>query len=120
MSNYARALLSVSTPTVPIIPVAATAIASGTLLHTAINGTAAQFDEVYIWASNLDTVEHTITMAVGGVTVATQVMASFTLPPNSPPIPLLTGLSLQGGVTVKVAADVTNVVNCFGHVNTIR
>lgn len=119
MANYARLLLSASTNGAPV-KIAATAIATGTLLHTAINGSALQFDEVYIWVANTDTVDHTVTVGWGGVTDPDNITTkNYTIPANSPPIPILTGQVLNGGLPVKMAADVANVLTAFGFCNRI-
>ncbi len=117
--GYSRALLSGSTNGLPI-PVAATAIASGTTIHTAIAGTAS-YDEIYVYASNTDSSDRTLTIGFGGVTDPTNLICkTVTIPANSPPIPIITGQNLQNGLIVKAAASVASVINLTGHVNRIQ
>lgn len=118
MANYARQFLSGSTNGAPQ-KITQTAIASGDTVHTAINA-ANSFDEVYVWVCNPDIADHTITIGWGGVTDPDNLVCkSYTILANSPPVPILTGMSLGGGLLVKMAADVANKVIVFGHVNRI-
>lgn len=118
MATYSRVLLSGSTNGRPI-KVAATATA-GTTVHTAITGTTG-FDEVYLWATNTDTSARTITVEFGGVSDPDDlIVKAFSIPPNSPPIPIVTGQSLQNGLVVRAFASAANVVLISGHVNRIQ
>lgn len=117
MATYARNLLSGSTNGRPI-KVAATAT-PGTAIHTAVSGTSG-FDEVYLWATNTDSSARTVTVQFGGTTDPDDlIVKAFSLPPNSPPIPIVTGQSLQNGLLVKAFASAANVVLISGHVNRI-
>src|SRR5574341_2533555 len=99
MATYSRQLLSGSTNG-RAIPVAATAT-PGTLLHTAISGTSA-FDEVYVWVTNVTTAAATLTLEWGGVTdPGDHMVKAFSIPANSPPIPIITGQVLQNGLVVR-------------------
>jgi hypothetical protein len=120
MTIYARALLSGAGAGGVPIAVAATSIGSGTTIHTAVASTSTQFDEVYLWANNIDTVDHLLTLAIGGSGAGNEVCNQVNIPANSPPIPILTGLSLQDSLAVTAAADVANKINITGHINTIR
>jgi hypothetical protein len=118
MASYSRQLLSGSTNGKPI-KIVATATA-GTTVHTAIAGTSA-FDEIYLWLTNTDTVARTVTIEFGGVTSPDQhIVDTYTLPANSPPIPILTGQVLQNGLVVGVFASAANVVIASGYVNRIQ
>lgn len=118
MATYSRVLLSGSTNGRPI-KVVATAT-PGTAIHTAVTGTSA-YDEVYLWATNTDTVARTITIEFGGVSNPDDlIVKAFSLPPSSPPIPLVTGQSLQNGLAVKAFASSANVILISGHANRIQ
>jgi len=117
MATYARQLLSGSTSGAPIkIAQVAT---PGTLLHTAVAG-AASFDEIYAWVTNTDSADRTLTIEWGGVTDPDNlIVKTLTIPKNSPPIPILSGQSLNGALVVRAFASVANVLLITGHVNRI-
>lgn len=117
MAVYSRRLLSGSTSGRPI-KIAATAT-PGTLLHTAVAGTDA-FDEEYIWVSNTDTSDVTLTLEWGGVTDPDDHMTkAVTIPAKSPPIPIATGQVLNGGLATRAFASVANKLVVTGYVNRI-
>lgn len=118
MATYSRQLLSGSTNG-RAIPVAATAT-PGTLLHTAIAGTSA-FDELYLWVSNVTTAAATLTIEWGGVTDPGDHMTkAFSIPANSPPIPVVTGQVLQNGLVVRAFSGTASALNITGYVNRIQ
>ncbi len=117
MASYSRVLLSGSTSGRPIA-VAATATA-GTTMHTAVSGAAA-WDEIYAWFNNIDSSARTLTIEFGNAgTNADHLVDALSLPANSPPIPIVTGQVLNGGLLMKAFASVTNIINCSGYVNRI-
>lgn len=117
MATYSRILLSGSTSGRPI-PVAATATA-GTLLHTAVSGSAA-FDEVYLWASNVTGSAATLTIEWGGVTdPGDHSVKAVSIPANSPPIPIMTGQVINGGLAVRAFSGTASAINITGYVNRI-
>jgi len=117
MASYSRVLLSGSTSG-RNIPVAATATA-GTLIHTAVSGSSA-FDEVYLWAANVTASPATLTIEWGGVTDPGDHMGkAFSIPANSPPIPVATGQVLNGGLVVRAFSGTASAINISGFVNRI-
>jgi len=117
MATFSRVLLSGSTNGRPI-KVVATATA-GTTIHTALTGTTG-FDEVYLWATNTDTSARTLTVEFGGATDPDDlIVKAFSLPAASPPIPIVTGQSLNNGLVVRAFASTANVVLISGHANRI-
>ena len=117
MAGYSRQHLSGSTNG-RAIKVAATAT-PGTAVHTAIAGTTG-FDEVYLWASNTDSAERTLTVEWGGTTAPDDHVApAITLPPNSGPVPIVTGQCLNNGLAIKAFSDAANKVLLTGYVNRI-
>ncbi len=117
MPSYSRQLLSGSTNG-RAIPVAATAT-PGTLVHTALTGVAG-FDEVYAWVSNVTASAVALTIEWGGVTdPGDHAVKQLSIPPNSPPIPILTGQVLQNGLSVRAFAGTANALNLTGYVNRI-
>ena len=118
MATYSRQLLSGSTNGLPV-PVAATA-SPGTTIHTAIAGTSA-FDEVYIWASNVTGASATLTVQWGGTTDPTNdLVYTYSIPANSPPIPIATGQVLQNGLVIKAWSGTASAINLTGYVNRIQ
>ncbi len=117
MATYSRLLLSGSTSGRPI-PVAAVAT-PGTLIHTAVAGAAA-FDEIYAWASNVTAAAATLTVEWGGVgDPGDHMVKSYSLPANSPPIPIATGQVLNGGLAMRAFSGTGSAVNITGFVNRI-
>ncbi|MGE5623011.1 MAG: hypothetical protein ACM3WS_07650, partial [Bacillota bacterium] len=114
---YSRQLLSGSTNGMGI-PVAAS-VSPGTLIHTALAGTAG-FDEVYAWASNVTNAAATLTIEWGGTTdPANHLVKQVSIPANSPPIPIITGQVLQNGLSVRAFSGSANAINISGYVNRI-
>lgn len=117
MATYSRQLLSGSTNG-RAIPVAATATA-GTLLHTAVAGTAS-FDEIYLWASNVTGSAATLTVEWGGVTDPGDHMTkAYSIPANSAPTPIAVGQVLQNGLVVRAFSGTASAINITGFVNRI-
>lgn len=117
MPTFTRLLLSGSTSGRPI-PVVAVAT-PGTLLHTAVAGPSS-FDEIYLWASNITAVDATITLEWGGVTdPGDHACKTVVVPANSPPIPLVTGLVLNGTLVVRAFSGTASAINIEGYVNRI-
>jgi hypothetical protein len=117
MASYSRQLLSGSTNG-RVIPVAATAT-PGTLIHTALTGTAG-FDELYLWVSNVTNAAATLTIEYGGVgDPSDHIVKQFSIPANSPPIPVVTGQVLQNGLAVRAFSGTASALNLSGFVNRI-
>lgn len=118
MATYSRVLLSGSTSG-RNIPVAATAT-PGTLIHAAVAGAAA-WDEVYLWAANVTGTAATLTVEWGGVTdPGDHLIKAYSIPANSPPIPLATGQCLQNGLVVRAFSGTASAINISGFVNRIQ
>ncbi len=117
MATYSRVLLSGSTSGLPIIVVATAT--PGTAIHTAVAG-AASFDEVYLWASNVTAATATLTIEWGGVTdPGNHSCKAVSLPANSPPIPIMTGQVLNGGLLIKAFGGTASAINITGYANRI-
>jgi hypothetical protein len=117
MATFSRKLLSGSTSGRPI-KVAAVAT-PGTLIHTAVAGAVA-WDEIYAWVSNDSGGAVLLTTEFGGVTDPDDLITKqVSIPANSPPIPILTGQVLNGGLAARMFASVANVLVVTGYVNNI-
>jgi hypothetical protein len=117
MATYSRVLLSGSTNG-RNIPVAATA-SPGTLIHTAIAGTAG-VDEIYLWAANVTGAAATLTLEFGGVLdPGDHLVKQYSIPANSPGIPICTGICLQNGLVVRAFSGTASAINITGFCNRI-
>lgn len=117
MATYSRVLLSGSTSGKPI-PVVATATL-GTTIHTAVAG-ATSFDEIYLWVSNVTAAAATITIEWGGATdPGSHITKAVSVPANSPPVLLVAGEVLNGGLVVTAFSGTASALNISGYVNRI-
>lgn len=87
----------------------------GTAIHT-VSGTSGVIDELWLYATNTDTVTRRITVEFGGVTAPDDTIL-MDLPPGNGPVCLVAGLRLTGGVLVTAFAAAANVVVVHGNVN---
>lgn len=116
MAVYTGAPLSSSTNGRPI-PVAAIST-PGTVIHTA---GASGFDEIYIWANNVTTAAATLTLEFGGTSnPGDRLVNTFSIPPNSIPIPIALGQRLTGSVIVRAFSGTASAINITGYVNMVR
>lgn len=116
MANFSKELLSGSTNGRGI-KVAATATA-GTLIHTAIAGTAGE-DEIWLYAHNTSASAVKLTLEWGGVTSPDDHI-EITIPAEGSGLVLVApGILLQNGLVVRAFAATANVINIFGYVNRI-
>lgn len=88
----------------------------GTLLHTAVAGTAS-CDEVWIWVTNSDATDRKLTIEWGEAT-APDGNIEITIPAESGPFLVIPGWLLQNGLTVKAFAATANVLVATGFVYT--
>lgn len=117
MPTFQGIALSGSTTYLPI-PIAATAT-PGTLIHTAIAGTAS-YDEIYIWVSNVTGAAATFTIEWGGVTdPGGMAQKAVSIPANSPPIPIVTGFRLQNALVVRGFSGTASALNVNGYCNRV-
>ncbi len=118
MATYSRLLLSGSTSGKPI-PITGVSSATATVIHTAV-ATSTSFDEIYAWAENVTAASQTITLQFGGSTDPGDLLVKgYTIPPNSPPIPIATGQVLNGGLVFTGFSSVSTAINVVGFVNRI-
>lgn len=97
--------------------VAATATA-GTLIHTATS-TAAELDEIWLWAVNSSASDVKLTIEFGGVTAPND-HVEYTVPAEDGLYLIIPGLVLDGGVVMRAFAGSANVVTVNGYVNRIN
>lgn len=119
MATYSVQLLSGTPASGRVIPVAATAT-PGTLLHTCVSGSTA-WDEVYLWVSNVTATAATLTIEWGGVTdPGDHMVKQLSIPANSPPIPVVTGVRMNGGLVIRAFSGTASALNISGNVNRIQ
>jgi hypothetical protein len=91
----------------------------GTAIHTAVAGTTAgTYDEIWLWAFNSHTANVVLTIEFGGADAPDQNII-VTIPYKAGLVPVVPGLILQNGATVKAFAGTTNVITISGFVNAI-
>lgn len=117
MATFTKSALSGSTSGKGIV-VAATETA-GTLIHTAVAGsTAGVYDEIWLYAQNIDTSNVALTIEFGGVAVPGDTI-KVTVAYQAGLVPIVPGFPLQGGCEVRAFAGTANVIEIFGFVNKI-
>lgn len=118
MATYSRQLLSASTSGKPI-PVAATS-SPGTLIHTAVSGSV-NFDEVYLWVSNVTGSAATLTLEWGGTSdPGDHIAKAISVPANSGPTLICAGQVLNGGLSLRAFSGTASALNITGYVNRIQ
>ncbi len=115
MSTYSKLKLSGSTDGKGV-KVAATAIGSGTTIHTAQSGSS--LDLITLFAINSDTATRTLVLGWGGTTDPDDLITQG-IPTKSGLSLLVADLPLTNSLVVKASADVANKVIIFGYVNRI-
>lgn len=99
------------------IPVAATAT-PGTTLHTAGS---LGYEKVWLWAANVTTSVAHLTIEWGGVTDPDDhLVKGYSIPANSPPIPIAVGLIIQNLKVIRAFCDVASAINISGYVIAVR
>lgn len=120
MATFSKIALSSSTDGRPI-KIAATAIASGTLIHTG-STTASTFDEVWVYAQNNHSADVALRLGFGGVTDPDDIV-EFTVKTKAGLFLIIPGLVLKGNastaLTIRAAAGTANVISLSGYVNRI-
>ncbi len=118
MATYSRLVLSGSANgrEIPVVAI----VTPGTLIHTAVAG-ASSFDELYLWASNVTAAAATLTLEWGGVLdPGDHMVKAYTIPANSPPIPIATGQVLNNALVVRAFSGTASAINIGGFVNRIQ
>jgi len=115
MATYSKQKLSGCTNG-KAIKVTQTATAGDTI-HTAINNET-DWDEIWLWAVNSDTVPRELTLEWGEAT-APDGNIKQTIPAKSGLVLVAPGLMLQNSLVVKAFAAAANVVMIHGFVNRI-
>jgi hypothetical protein len=115
MATYTKQKLSGSTNGKAIKVVQAATL--GTVIHTAVGGTAA-WDEIWLWAVNSSTAAVKLTIEWGEAT-APDGNIEVTVPGEAGLMLVIPGLLLQNGLVVTAFAATGNVIMIHGFVNAI-
>lgn len=115
MSTFTKGCLNGGSYGLPI-KVAATS-GPGTTIHTAVAGTSS-WDEIWIWATNTQSSDVTLTLQWGGTTSPDQDTIYTVLSKDGLKC-IIPGLPLQNGLIVKAYAATGNVIMIHGFINTI-
>lgn len=114
MASISKQLLSGSTNG-RMVQVAATAT-PGTLIHTAVSGTAS-IDEIILYAVNTSASDVLLTIEYGGTGTSNEV--KFTIPGQVGLVDLGSKFVLQNGLVIRAYAATGSVINIGGYVNRI-
>jgi len=87
----------------------------GTLIHTATSASGS-CDEIWLWAYNADDANAVISIEWGS---DTELPRKVPVPLQTGLVPVIPGLILQAGQTVRVFSSATNMVKMDGFVNRI-
>lgn len=86
-------------------------------VHTAGPGIY-NWDDIWIWAANTDTISRTISLYFGAhSSVGDMAIGSYDLPPGGMPVLICPGLFLQNSGVVEAFASIANKINLTGYVN---
>jgi hypothetical protein len=98
-----------------MIPVAATQT-PGTTIHT----TGAAEEEIWLFAANVTGVAATLTVEWGGTgDPGDHLVKAYSIPANSPRVPISLGERLQGGLTIKAFSGTGGAINVGGWANPV-
>lgn len=112
MSTYVKRIFSGSTNGRPI-QINRTA-ATGDTIHTVGTGTT-NYDELYIYATNVATSDVDLTLEWGGTSASDNIV--FTVPTKDGLYTIIPGLPLNNGLIVKAFASASESINVVGFVN---
>lgn len=115
MPTYSRALFSGSTSGRPVTLAVNT---NTTIICTVGTSTAPTMNEIYLWANNITNAPVSMTLRFGTGT-SDLVCSGLSIPSNSPPIPILTGQNINGGVSLSGNASAADSINVQGYINVI-
>lgn len=118
MATFSKTILSASTDGRAVL-VAATS-SPGTTIHTG-SSTASTFHEVWLYASNPDLTQHTLTIQWGNTTNPNDYITLY-LPAQVGLTVVAPGLLLKGNATplvIRAFADTASKVTITGYVNVI-
>lgn len=115
MATFTKLKLSGSTDGMPIL--IAQAATPGTTIHTAH---ATALDELWLWVTNVDTVERLLTVEYGGATDPDDLICkAVPIPLSCAPILFCAGLLLTNSKVCKVFGSSANKLLVTGYVNRI-
>jgi hypothetical protein len=118
MATYEKKILSASTDGRPILVV--NTASSGTTIHTG-SATATTLQEVWLYASNPNNTQYTLTVQFGGTTAINDDIV-IPIPPQTGLVLISPGLILKGNATplvIRAYASTASKITITGYVNEI-
>ncbi len=109
--------LSGSTDGNPILITVTSGSSSGDLIHTSV-AVANEWDEVWLWAVNNDTIARLLTLQYGGTTNPNNTVP-ITIPAQSGLTLVLPGTIMGNGKVLRAICASANKVSVLGYVNRI-
>ena len=114
MATYSRALFSGSTNGRPV----SLSLSTNTTTVCTVGTSTSAFSEIYLWANNITANPVTMTLQFGTAT-SDRICQDLSIPANSPPIPIVTGQNVNGGVSLSGYASAASAINVQGYINLI-
>jgi len=116
MASFAKVELSGGADGLGVLVV--NTASSGTTIHVATsnNGASNDYDEVWLWATNIHTTSVLLTIQWGGTTAARDHI-EVTIPASSGLVQVIPGLILENSLNIKAFASTASVINLFGFAN---
>ena len=116
MASFAKVELSGRADGLGVAVVATSS--AGTTIHTATsnNGASNDYDEIWLWATNIDTSPIKLTIEFGGTTAAGDHI-EVTIPAETGLSQVIPGLILENSLIVKAFAGTASKITLFGFVN---
>ena len=115
MATFSKIILSGSTDGKGI-QVTGTSATAGTVIHTAVTGSAQSVDEIFLWAYNTATTDRTLSISWGSTGPGTEWNYCVTAETDGLHL-VAPGLVLKNELVVKAYATVANAMHIFGYVN---
>lgn len=92
-------------------------VTPGTLIHTAVAGTTS-FDEVWLYVINTSGSTAKLTIEFGGV-ISPDDLIEVNIPAESGLIQVLPGVLLNNSNVIRAFADIADILNIIGWINSI-
>ena len=99
------------------IPITATTITGGNVIHESITGTA-DYDEVWLWAMNMSTGVNRLDIEFGAKTSPDNIVTT-TVPPQGGLMKVIPGFLVNNGKSVFASSENANVIFIYGYVHRI-
>ena len=126
MPNFYKFELSGSTDGAGLTVPSVSYGAPGVIVHAATTNSGTdgnEYDEIWVWAANIDASPRTLGLQVGagaGAALTNSMLAHYTVPAQGAGAMLVVpGWILQASLYLRATASLASVINLFGYVNRI-